>query len=147
MAKKYSKGEYQNLKTQKENNEEKQALCQAEIDEIDAKIDRLREAYDKLDDAKETIDVIKSNQKNMINTELFQSIWSGSQAQYFYDLCDSGELYSAYNGYVSNIDDVEDGINWEINKLNERKYEKYGILTGLINAWDDLCTRIHNYFN
>lgn len=63
MAKKYSKGEYQNLKTQKENNEEKQALCQAEIDEIDAKIDRLREAYDKLDDAKETIDVIKSNQK------------------------------------------------------------------------------------
>ena len=67
--------------------------------------------------------------------------------QYFYDLCESGDLYTSYDGYVSNIDDAEDAINWEINALNERKNEKYGILSGLVNAWDDLCTRIRNFFN
>jgi hypothetical protein len=118
-----------------------------EINEIDAKIDRLRDAYNTLDDAKEAIDDINKNQKNMISSDLYQSLWTGSRAQYFYDLCESGDLYTSYDGYVSNIDDAEDAINWEINALNERKNEKYGILSGLVNAWDDLCTRIRNFFN
>ena len=25
--------------------------------------------------------------------------------------------------------------------------EKYGVLSGLVNAWDDLCTKIQNFFN
>ena len=97
MAKKYDRNKYQNLKNQKASNEHQQEVCQLEINEIDAKIDRLRDA--------------------------------------------------SYDGYVSNIDDAEDAINWEINALNERKNEKYGILSGLVNAWDDLCTRIRNFFN
>lgn len=51
------------------------------------------------------------------------------------------------NEIDAKIDDAEDAINWEINALNERKNEKYGILSGLVNAWDDLCTRIRNFFN
>ena len=135
MAKKYDRNKYQNLKNQKASNEHQQEVCQLEINEIDAKIDRLRDAYNTLDDAKEAIDDINKNQKNMISSDLYQSLWTGSRAQYFYD------------GYVSNIDDAEDAINWEINALNERKNEKYGILSGLVNAWDDLCTRIRNFFN
>lgn len=59
----------------------------------------------------------------MISSDLYQSLWTGSRAQYFYDLCESGDLYTSYDGYVSNIDDAEDAINWEINALNERKNE------------------------
>ena len=62
----------------------------------------------------------------------------GSNAQECYDSCESGNLYTAYDGYVSNIDAAEDAINWEINTLKEKMNEKYGVLSGLVNAWDDL---------
>ena len=44
MAKKYDRNEYRNLKNQKAGNEQQQEVCQSEINEIDAKIDRLRDA-------------------------------------------------------------------------------------------------------
>ena len=47
----------------------------------------------------------------------------------------------------SGIDSVEDEINWEINALKEKQNEKYGALSKLVNAWDDLCTKIRNFFN
>ena len=50
-----------------------------EINEIDAKIDRLRDAYNTLDDAKEAIDDINKNQKNMISSDLYQSLWTRSE--------------------------------------------------------------------
>lgn len=46
---------------------------------------------------------------------------------------------------MSNIDAAEDAINWEINTLKEKVNEKYGVLSGLVNAWDDLCTKIQNF--
>lgn len=52
-----------------------------------------------------------------------------------------------YDGYISGIDSVEDEINWEINALKEKQNEKYGALSKLVNAWDDLCTKIRNFFN
>lgn len=42
---------------------------------------------------------------------------------------------------------LDDAINWEINTLKEKVNEKYGVLSGLVNAWDDLCTKIQNFFN
>lgn len=112
---------------------------------LDEKIERLKAAYRKLDDAKEAIDDIKHNQRNMINSDLYQCMWTGSNAQECYDSCESGNLYTAYDGYVSNIDAAEDAINWEINTLKEKMNEKYGVLSGLVNAWDDLCTKIQNF--
>lgn len=112
---------------------------------LDEKIERLKAAYRKLDDAKEAIDDIKHNQRNMINSDLYQCMWTGSNAQECYDSCESGNLYTAYDGYVSNIDAAEDAINWEINTLKEKVNEKYGVLSGLVNAWDDLCTKIQNF--
>lgn len=81
----------------------------------------------------------------MINSDLYQCMWTGSNAQECYDSCESGNLYTAYDGYVSNIDAAEDAINWEINTLKEKMNEKYGVLSGLVNAWDDLCTKIQNF--
>lgn len=81
----------------------------------------------------------------MINSDLYQCMWTGSNAQECYESCESGNLYTAYDGYVSNIDAAEDAINWEINTLKEKVNEKYGVLSGLVNAWDDLCTKIQNF--
>ena len=139
--------EYNKLKKKKADNKKQQEQCQSEIDVLDEKIERLKAAYRKLDDAKEAIDDIKHNQRNMINSDLYQCMWTGSNAQECYDSCESGNLYTAYDGYVSNIDAAEDAINWEINTLKEKVNEKYGVLSGLVNAWDDLCTKIQNFFN
>ena len=147
MAKKNDRKEYNKLKKKKADNKKQQEQCQSEIDVLDDKIERLKAAYRKLDDAKEAIDDIKHNQRNMINSDLYQCMWTGSNAQECYDSCESGNLYTAYDGYVSNIDAAEDAINWEINTLKEKMNEKYGVLSGLVNAWDDLCTKIQNFFN
>lgn len=54
-------------------------------------------------------------------------------------------MKTGYDGYISGIDSVEDEINWEINALKEKQNEKYGALSKLVNAWDDLCTKIRNF--
>ena len=120
MAKKNDRKEYNKLKKKKADNKKQQEQCQSEIDVLDEKIERLKAAYRKLDDAKEAIDDIKHNQRNMINSDLYQCMWTGGNAQECYDSCESGNLYTAYDGYVSNIDAAEDAINWEINTLKYR---------------------------
>lgn len=145
MAKNYDEQEYNRLKSQKRSNEAKQEACQTEINSLGDKMERLRSAYNALDGAKEAIDDTRRIHSNM--PMFYESLWKGNQAQYFYDMCESGELKTGYAGYISNIDAAEDEINWEINRLKEKQNEKYGILSGLVNAWDDLCTRIRNFFN
>ena len=125
MAKKNDRKEYNKLKKKKADNKKQQEQCQSEIDVLDEKIERLKAAYRKLDDAKEAIDDIKHNQRNMINSDLYQCMWTGSNVQECYESCESGNLYTAYDGYVSNIDAAEDAINWEINTLKEKMNEKY----------------------
>ena len=145
MAKKYDEREYDSLKSQRRNNEARQEECRVEINNLGDKIEQLRSAYNTMDGAKEAIDDIKGTHSNM--PMFYESLWKGSRAQYFYDMCESGELKTSYSGYVSNIDAAQDEINWEINGLKEKQNEKYGILSGLVNAWDDLTTRIRNFFN
>ena len=127
MAKKYDNSKYQSLKSQK------------------SAIERLRVAYNTLDDAKEALEDIKNIHSNM--PTFYESLWTGNKAQYFYEICESGGLKIDYDGYISGIDSVEDEINWEINALKEKQNEKYGALSKLVNAWDDLCTKIRNFFN
>lgn len=139
------KEEYNRLKEQKQNNEVQQEACQAEINSLGDKIERLEAAYRAMDEAKESIHDIRTIHANM--PMFYEALWEGSRARYFYDLCESGELDSAYSSYISSIDAEEDALNWEINELKEKQNEKYGILSGLVSAWDDLCTRMQNFFN
>ena len=147
MAKKNDRKEYNKLKKKKADNKKQQAQCHSDIDVLAEKIERLKAAYRKLEERKEGIDDSKDKQGKRINADLDQCMWTGSNAQECYDSCESGNLYTAYDGYVSNIDAAEDAINWEINTLKEKMNEKYGVLSGLVNAWDDLCTKIQNFFN
>ena len=45
------------------------------------------------------------------------------------------------------IDGVTAVSYTHLNTLKEKVNEKYGVLSGLVNAWDDLCTKIQNFFN
>lgn len=145
MAEDCREEEYNRLKEQKQSNEVQQEACQAEINSLGDKIERLEAAYRTMDEAKEAIHDIRTIHANM--PMFYEALWEGSRARYFYDLCESGELDSAYSSYISHIDAEEDALNWEINKLKEKQNEKYGILSGLVSAWDDLCTRMQNFFN
>ena len=87
---------------------------------------------DRLDDAKEAIDDIKHNQRNMIKSDLYQCMWTGSNAQECYDSCESGNLYTAYDGYVSNkmcirdrqMDRVSEGVILHSFDLDELESER-----------------------
>ena len=100
MAKKNDRKEYNKLKKKKADNKKQQEQCQSEIDVLDEKIERLKAAYRKLDDAKEAIDDIKHNQRNMINSDLYQCMWTGSNAQECYESCESGNLYTPYFSFI-----------------------------------------------
>lgn len=146
MAKKNDRKEYNKLKKKKADNKKQQEQCQSEIDVLDEKIERLKAAYRKLDDAKEAIDDIKHNQRNMINSDLYQCMWTGSNAQEYYDSCESGNLYTAYDGYVSNIDAAEDAINWEINTLKEKMNENMVCFQDLLTH-GMICARKYRIFS
>lgn len=143
MEKDYDE-DYYRLQDDKQSNESMQRECQKEIDNIEDKIDRLREAYNAIDQEKETINQIRKMNKDLPDS---YEEWIGKNAETFFDMCESGELKTSYEGYVSNIDKIQDDINWEIYNLETKQNEQYGILSGLVDAWDKLCTKIENYFN
>lgn len=143
MEKDYDE-DYYRLQDDKQSNESKQRECQKEIDNIGDKIDRLRDAYNAIDEEKEAINQIKIMNKNIPDS---YEEWTGKNAEIFFDMCESGELKSSYEGYISNIDRIQDDINWEIYHLEAQQNEQYGILSGLVDAWDKLCTKIENYVN
>lgn len=141
-----SDAEYESLKGQLSSNESQQAATRSEITNLDVKIQRLRDAYNKLDEAKESVKVQKNIVSNM--PDFYESVWKGAHATSVYTACESGGVLSnEYANYVDALDEIEDNINNEINRLNNIRSEKWGILQGLINAWNNLSTRIRNYFN
>lgn len=143
MEKDYDE-DYYRLQDDKQSNESRQRECQNKIDNIGDKIDRLRDAYNAIDEEKESINQIKKMNKDLPDS---YEEWVGKNAETFFDMCESGELKTNYEGYVSNIDKIQDEINWEIYNLETQQNEQYGILSGLVDAWDKLCTKIENYFN
>ena len=60
-----SDAEYESLKGELSSNESQQATTRSEINDLDNKIQRLRDAYNKLDEAKESVKVQKNIVGNM----------------------------------------------------------------------------------
>lgn len=145
MTKRDDEQEYRSLKSKKKSNEVQQEECRTQINTLDDQISELRSAYNTIDDAKEAIRDIRMCHSNM--PMFYEALWKGGKAEYIYELCESGELNTNYSAYINHIDETEDAINWKINELECQKNEKYGILSGLADAWDSLCTKIQNFFN
>lgn len=137
---------YYRLENERGHNEQQQQNTQNEIDDIDKKIQRLRTAYKTLDGQKESIKSQKTTLKGL--KDFHDYAWKGEHATAVYDSCGSGgTLSSNYQSYIDGIDGIEDSINNEIARLKNLRSEKWGILQGLVRAWNNLCAEIRNYFN
>lgn len=137
---------YYRLESQRGQNEWQQQNTQNDIDNIDNKISRLRTAYNTLDQQKESI----KDQKKEINRldDAYKGSWKGEHATSVYDACNGdGTVSSSYQSYIDAIDGIEDAINNEICRLKNLRAEKWGILQGLVRAWNNITTQIRNYFN
>lgn len=137
---------YYRLEGQRGQNERQQQSTQNEINNIDKKISRLRTAYNTLDQQKESI----KGQKRTINRldDTYKKSWKGEHATAVYNACNGdGAVSSSYQSYIDAVDGIEDAINNEICRLNNLRAEKWGILQGLIRAWNNITTQIRNYFN
>lgn len=137
---------YENLKSQRRQNESLQKSTQSDIDNIDQKIKTLKDAYAEIDEAKETV----KHEKRIVNSlpNFYGDSWKGKHADDIYEASEDGGLLSeAYKTYINALDAIEDSINDEICRLNDKKSEKWGILQGLVRSWNHLSTQIRNYFN
>lgn len=137
---------YDNLNQQRSRNERQQRLTRNEITALEKKIARLRAAYSTIDREKEYVKSLRRNVKDSVN--FYESGWKGAHAGHVYEACEKGgSLYQSYSSYIDSVDDIEDSINREIARLNNLKAQKWGFLSGLVQAWNNLTTEIRNYFN
>lgn len=145
MDEEFDYAEYDRLQNEKYANEMQQSQCQSEINSLDEEISLLEEAYETIKDAKDYIKDVKKEIQKIPDKEL--EGWKGSVFESLKESSEETGLKSAYDSYIDNINEVEDAINWDINHKKEERNEKWGILSGLKNAWDDLCTWIGNLVN
>ena len=137
---------YYSLASEKTENEGEQNRTQADIDDIDSQIERLQDAYNAIDDEKELLKDQRRNLRGM--PTMYEGSWKGAHASSIYEACTKGgQLDEAYTTYIDAIDDIEDSINDKIRELKDKRAEKWGILQGLIRAWNYICTEMRNYFN
>lgn len=137
--------EYYALKSQRGNNENRQRSVQSNISSIDAKIDALKKAYRAIDCDKERLKGYR-NQIGILS-DIYGNVLKGQYSNNILSSCDGGSLYKNFDSYVKEIDKIQDDINWEINKLKNERNEQNNILGSLRAAWNNLNTRIRNYFN
>ena len=138
--------EYEKLKTDKKQNEQKQSSTQAQIDDLDDKIKAMKDAYKAIDTAKEELKDIRKAIKKMPSE--YDDKWKGRVSKEVYTSCKSeGELYSSYTSYIDAIDEIEDDLNLKLTDYENEKIKQEGFLVTLRTAWNDLCTKIQNFFN
>lgn len=145
MDEEFDYAEYDRLQNEKSVNEAQQSQCQSEINSLDDEISMLGEAYETIKDAKGYVKDIQKEISKIPDKEL--DGWKGSVFESLRESSEESGLKEIYESYIDNINTVEDAINWDINHKEEERNEKYGILSGLKNTWDDLCTWIGNLFN
>lgn len=137
---------YDSLNQQRSQNERQQGQTRSEIAAIEKKIERLRMAYSAIDQEKEALKGYRKSIKDSVG--FYDSGWKGEHASHVYEACEkNGTLYQSYSSYIDAVDSIEDSINREINRLNNLKAQRWGFLSSLIRAWNNLTTEIRNYFN
>lgn len=137
---------YYSLASQKSVNEGQQESLQSDMDDIDSQIKSLQAAYDEIDVEKELLKDQRSYLRGM--PTMYEGSWKGAHASVIFDACNKGgQLDGDYTTYINAIDEIEDSINEKIRELKDKKAEKWGILQGLIQAWNYIYTEMRNYFN
>ena len=135
-----------NLENEKRKNEADQQVVKNQINDLDEHISRLRSAYDAIGESKHEIEYVQ--EAIACKARSYGGSWKGRKYDCFLmDCSNSGGLHAAYQFYINEVDWIQDSINEEIYRLECQKSEKYGILQGLVNAWNRVVTDIRNYWN
>ena len=136
----------ESLKSQRRTNEGKQSDIKDDIGDLDDKIKRLRDAYDTIDGQKEDAKDYKKAINRLPNA--YSDSWKGENADFAYQSCEKqGGLSDSCQSYIDNVDDIEEAINDEITRLKNLRSDKWGILQGLVEAWNNLTNKIRNAVN
>ncbi len=134
------------MKREKANKQTQLNNARSKNQQIDKKIEALREAYTKIIKKRESYRSLKDEEKKFLQGKKLDRKWKGS-------------LYDAYNGtyaasviqngqsYYSYLDkQIMDKINSEINRLRNQKYSDT-FLGNLQKGINDLDTKIRNFLN
>lgn len=137
--------EYESLKAQRRDAQTKYNATLGRIEECDYKISRLKRTKTILAEQKRAFASIKRNDKDIVDKER-QGAWSGSCFSSFRSsggaLVDTNEEF-----YRNSLDGALDAVNDEITRLENQKYNEYGLLGRLSSAINSLANKIENFFN
>lgn len=137
--------EYESLKAQKRNAQARYNATLGRIEECEYKINRLKRTKETLTEQKRAFSAIKKDDKGIVEQKK-RSTWSGTR---FSDFRSSGELLVETNEtfYRISLDGALDAVNDEITRLENQKYNEYGLLGRLSSTINSLANKIENFFN
>lgn len=143
-----SQEEYNGLCNERSSASSQIDASEARIADYQDKVNRLDAAYDSVKEIKDNIeekwkDDIKKAYKDY-NDDGYE--WEG--VAYTATEEELGDCIKwHYEFLVENLDGIMDDINLEKAKYKNCIYEEEGILSGLRTWWNNLCTKIANYWN
>lgn len=137
--------EYESLKSQKRDAQAKYNTTLRRIEDCNYKITRLKRTKATLTEQKQAFAAIKKDDKKIIDQKK-RSAWSGST---FSSFRSSGAMMVDTNDafYRNSLDGALDAVNSEITRLENQKYNEYGLLGRLSSTINSLANKIENFFN
>lgn len=137
--------EYESLKAQRRNAQAKYNATLGRIEECEYKISRLKRTKATLTEQKRSFASIKKDDKTIIDQKK-RSAWSGSCFSSF--RLSGAALIDTNEGFYRNsLDGALDAVNDEITRLENQKYNEYGLLGRLSSTINSLANKIENFFN
>lgn len=138
-----SNEEYNSLVRQKSAKQAEYRAAQDRIEECDYLLGRLRRAKEVIQAQKKEFKNIKKRDEDLVEDKCD---WTGSN----YDRYRSkgGSMLAEDEFYLKNsLDTVLDNLNNEITRIENQKYNEYGLLGRLSSAINSLANKIENFFN
>jgi len=118
---------------------------QAESDKSIAqeKVERLKVTYQQVNDAYDRVKELQSEMKKMEDTG---EEWKGSKADAYSNYI-SDSFNSSYTNYKNRLDEIQDSINDELTKQENKVLSLEGDILGLRQAINSLWNKIQNWVN
>ena len=137
--------EYESLKAQRRSAQARYNAALGRIEECEYKISRLKRTKATLTEQKRSFASIKKDDESIIDQKK-RSAWSGSCFSSFRSF--GAALIDTNEGFYRNsIDGALDAVNDEITRLENQKYNEYGLLGRLSSTINSLANKIENIFN
>jgi len=123
--------------SQKETKESEKAI-------VEKKVKRLKDAYDKVHTEVENARTLKSDFNNQ--DDFTGDEWKGTKSQQF-ENNNFENFKNQYSVYITRLDGIQDDINTELTKQENKVISLNGDILGLGQAINSLWNQIQNWVN